>query len=196
MRRTLPPSHGVLAMVCKYVAAIGDAPIVATGLLKAPKDLPKPVNSQYAAAIGDAPIVATGLLKAPKDLPKPVNSLTESGTLEVSAQLRARLPEPLALAGIIALMTGMRRGEIYALRWQNWDERRQMLLVRRTLAKGENGGFVLRDNPKDSSGRGAFRDIPMPSTLATALAAARDAQRERIRGLAGGLLPCSSTGIR
>ena len=37
--------HGVLAMVCKYAAAIGDAPIVATGLLKAPKGLPKPVNS-------------------------------------------------------------------------------------------------------------------------------------------------------
>lgn len=53
--------------------------------------------------------------------------------------LRARLPEPLAFAGIIALMTGMRRGEIHALRWQNWDEDRQMLLVRHTLAKGENG---------------------------------------------------------
>ena len=77
---------------------------------------------KYAAAIGDAPIVATGLLKAPKDLPKPVNSLTESGALEVAAQLRARLPESLALAGIIALMTGMRRGEICALRWQNRDE--------------------------------------------------------------------------
>ena len=146
--------HGVLAMVCKY-----------------------------AAAIGDAPIVATGLLKAPKGLPKPVNSLTESSALEVAAQLRARLPEPLALAGIIALMTGMRRGEICALRWQNWDEDRQMLLVRRTLAKGENGGFVLRDNPKDPSGRGAFRDIPVPSTLAAALSAAREAQRERIRGV-------------
>lgn len=145
--------HGVLAMVCKY-----------------------------AAAIGDAPIVATGLLKAPKDLPKPVNSLTESSALEVAAQLRARLPEPLALAGIIALMTGMRRGEICALRWQNWDEDRQMLLVRHTLAKGENGGFVLRDNPKDPSGRGAFRDIPVPSTLAAALASAREAQRQRIRG--------------
>lgn len=83
MRRTLPPSHSVLAMVCKY-----------------------------AAAIGDAPIVATGPLKAPKDLPKPVNSLTESGALEVAAQLRARLPEPLTLAGIIALMTGMRRRDL------------------------------------------------------------------------------------
>lgn len=73
MKRTLPPSHGVLAIVCKY-----------------------------AAAIGDAPIVATGLLKAPKDLPKPVNSLTESGALEVVAQLRKRLPEPLRLCALSA----------------------------------------------------------------------------------------------
>lgn len=86
--------------------------------------------------------------------------------------------------GRLAALTALRqwRGEICALRWQNWDEDRQMLLIRHTLAKGENGGFVLRDNSKDPSGRGAFRDIPVPSTLATALAAAREAQRERIRG--------------
>lgn len=72
------------------------------------------------------------------------------------------------------------RGEICALRWQNWDEDRQTLLVRHTLAKGENGGFILRDNPKDPSGRGAFRDIPVPATLATALAAPRHAAMDRL----------------
>jgi len=65
------------------------------------------------------------------------------------------------------------------LRWQNWDEDRQMPLVRHTLAKGENGGFVLRDNPKDPSGRDAFRDIPVPSTLATALATPKRATMDR-----------------
>lgn len=47
-----------------------------------------------------------------------------------------------------------------------------MLLVRRTLAKGENGGFVLRDNPKDPL---RARRLPRHPR---ALAAARDAQRE------------------
>ena len=80
-----------------------------------------------------------------------------------------------------ATLTALRqwRDEICALRWQNWDEDRQMLLVRRTLAKGENGGFVLRDNPKDPSGRGAFRDIPVPATLAAALAAPKRAAMDR-----------------
>lgn len=55
-----------------------------------------------------------------------------------------------------------------------------MLLVRHTLAKGENGGFVLRDNPKDPSGRGAFRDIPMPSTLAAVLAGPKRAAMDRL----------------
>lgn len=54
-----------------------------------------------------------------------------------------------------------------------------MLLVRYTLAKGENGGFVLRDNLKDPSGRGAFRDIPVPATLAAALAAPKRAAMDR-----------------
>lgn len=82
----------------------------------------------------------------------------------------------------MAALTALRqwRDEICALRWQNWDEDRQMLLVRHTLAKGENGGFVLRDNPKDPSGRGAFRDIPMPSTLAAVLAGPKRAAMDRL----------------
>lgn len=83
--------------------------------------------------------------------------------------------------GRSAALTTLRqwRDEICALRWQNWDEDRQMLLVRCTLAKGENGGFVLRDNPKDPSGQGAFRDIPVPATLAAALAAPKRAAMDR-----------------
>lgn len=69
----------------------------------------------------------------------PISMFKPSDVQDWMIWLRARLPEPLALAGIIALMTGMRRGEIRALRWQNWDEDRQMLLVRHALAKGENG---------------------------------------------------------
>lgn len=81
-----------------------------------------------------------------------------------------------------AALTALRqwRDEICALRWQNWDEDRQMLLVRHTLAKGENGGFVLRDNPKDPSGRGAFRDIPVPAMLTAALAGPKRAAMDRL----------------
>lgn len=83
--------------------------------------------------------------------------------------------------GRSAALTALRqwRGEICALRWQNWDEDRQMLLIRHTLAKGEKCGFVLRDNPKDPSGRGAFRDIPVPAMLAAALATPKRAAMDR-----------------
>ena len=130
--------HGVLAMVCKY-----------------------------AAAIGDAPIIATGLLKAPKDLPKPVNSLTESSALEVAAQLRARLPEPLALAGIIALMTGMRRGEICALMWRDFDAKAGTLGISRTLHSKGQGIYALGDT-KTSQGN---RTIILPESVAALLRA-------------------------
>jgi integrase len=75
----------------------------------------------------------------------------------------------------LALMTGMRRGELLALRWADIDLGRGALAVRRTLARGKDG---LRVNePKSASGR---RAIALPASCVTALKRHQRRQTERM----------------
>jgi integrase len=76
-------------------------------------------------------------------------------------KLHAALPEPCRSVVSVAVLTGMRIGEILALRWKRIE------LLRGTIEVAENyscGEFV---SPKTKSSR---RVIPMSSTLADVLA--------------------------
>ena len=71
--------------------------------------------------------------------------------LAVAAQ-----PQPLGVAVELALTTGMRRGEVCALRWGDIDDAERSITVRRALGNAE-GGFYVKE-PKTQS---SVRTIPL-----------------------------------
>ena len=69
----------------------------------------------------------------------------------------------------LALTTGMRSGEIRALRWRDIDLAHARVLVRGTVTANIGGGRVI-DTPKTAR---SLRDIPIPPLTVEALAAHR-----------------------
>ena len=87
--------------------------------------------------------------------------------LAVAAQ-----PSPLGMAIELALTTGMRRGEVCALRWSDLSDDGTMT-VSHALGNGP-GGFYVKE-PKTGS---SVRTIPLTKHLNTTLSARRrDAER-------------------
>jgi integrase len=77
-------------------------------------------------------------------------------TVQQGAQLIGELP-PLARAMVgLALLTGLRRGELFALRWRDIDEGRQLLMVREAVYDGKF------DTPKTEAGRHSVVGIGDP----------------------------------
>jgi integrase len=75
---------------------------------------------------------------------------------------------------ILALRTGMRRGELLALHWQDVDLERGTLLVRLSLRIPPGGGFEF-NSPKTKAGR---RTITLTPTMIDALKRHRAKQNE------------------
>lgn len=91
--------------------------------------------------------------------------------LEQIAKLLAALPEPVCTLVLTALLTGLRVGELLALRWGDWDIAAGQLRIERALCRGVLG------TPKTKSSR---RILPVPQSLREALIqlAQRSALRE------------------
>ncbi len=75
---------------------------------------------------------------------------------------------------LVFLATGMRKGEVLGLRWQDADLVRQVLHVRQTV--GVLRGRVEVKPPKSKAGR---REVPIPAPVVAALQAHRARQNER-----------------
>ena len=82
---------------------------------------------------------------------------------------------PLETLLTVALATGMRRGEMLGLRWQDINFETMSLQVRRTVGFGKNHKYV-ENEPKTSSGR---RRIVLPQFVIDALKQHRLQQIER-----------------
>ncbi|WP_201750945.1 tyrosine-type recombinase/integrase [Enterorhabdus sp. P55] len=65
---------------------------------------------------------------------------------------RRAQPGALAVAIEIMLTTGVRRGEVCALRWSDFDESKQTITVTHSLGNGE-GGFYLKQPRQRRSGQ-------------------------------------------
>lgn len=130
-----------------------------------------------AAALGDVPANPCAAVKAPAAPLKPVNALDQASAREVMAHLEAMgAANTIAIAGRLALLTGMRRGEACGMRWLDWDEGAGVLRIGSALGQDYESGYVLKD-VKDTSGRGAAREVPVSTPLAQLLAQVRDVQR-------------------
>ena len=112
-------------------------------------------------------------VNAPRPTPK-----EEMRTL--SAEEARRLLEAASSAGdrlealyVLAVHTGMRQGELLALKWEDIDLEAATLQVRRTLTK--NGGRLLTGEPKTAKGR---RKIQLTAASVDALKRHRKRQNE------------------
>ena len=84
-------------------------------------------------------------------------------------RLLASLPEPCRTIVLVAVLTGMRIGEILALRWQRLDLLRGSILIRETVSEG------LFGSPKTKSSR---RDVPMSVPVREAFQVQRTRSRQ------------------
>ncbi len=120
-------------------------------------------------------------MRSPKARPKPINSLTEGGRDKVLSLLMPRIPDDFSTAVYIALATGMRRGEICALRWTDVNFDHNTISVNYSYSKNGRGGYVLT-SPKDPGGSDSKRIIPFGEKTAGVLLARRRKMKE-MRGL-------------
>lgn len=94
--------------------------------------------------------------KPPKRGRSKVNSLNREERSRMLALCRTAEGQPLATAIELALTTGMRRGEICALRWSDLDEEKGTISVTHALGNGEGGYY-----PKEPKACDSLRTIPL-----------------------------------
>jgi len=117
--------------------------------------------------IGRNPLDA---VKPPKrKTPRP-NALDLAGRTKVLDGLDSLGDTPTTMAARIALYTGMREGEICALRWSDVDLAGGTLTVGRSIGMRKGGTYVKETKT------GRVRDVPIPGDLAHALARWRSAR--------------------
>jgi len=90
-----------------------------------------------------------------------------------------------APVAVVALFTGMRLGEVLALRWSNVDLDRKIIRVHEALEQTAAFGVRFKP-PKSKAGR---RDITMPDILVDSLREHRKAQLELRMQCGAGRLP-------
>jgi integrase len=97
---------------------------------------------------------------------------------EAQRLLQEAADDPLEALYVLAITTGMRQGELLALRWRDVDLRNGALQVRGTLQRGANNELEIRE-PKTNA---STRRILLPQLAVDALArhtTRQRAQRER-----------------
>ena len=100
-----------------------------------------------------------------------IKILREEEIGDLLAKLRGR---SLYMIAVLGLATGMRRGEMLALRWQDVDLAGKVR-VERSLEHTKAGGLRFK-NPKTKAGR---RAISIPPSVVAELQAHRKQQQER-----------------
>lgn len=110
------------------------------------------------------------------------NSMTSAQYARLCSRLSEMEPTPIVVAAEVALGTGMREGEICALRWQDVDLGRGVLHVAHNLEAAEHG-FRLGDTKRPAS----TREIPIGDRLVRVLSARR--AKVWAQGLALGMRP-------
>ncbi len=106
--------------------------------------------------------------------PKPEDKEMSCWTPEEAKNFLATAQEGLSQTVHLAIYTGLRRGELLGLRWQDVDLDDQELSIRQTLVKATDGSLHFQ-KPKTASGR---RVVDIPPTAADVLKNHRKNQAE------------------
>lgn len=128
---------------------------------------------KHAAQWGAVARNVASMVDAPRVQSREVEILAPAQLQTVLETLRGRALYPLVAT---ALGTGLRRGELLALRWQDidLDGRQPHLRVERTLEQTKRGGLLFKA-PKTKCGR---RLVTLPASTVTLLREHRKAQLE------------------
>src|SRR5215210_6973172 len=101
------------------------------------------------------PCNVTEAVRPPRLAPKEMRPLSPE---EGRRLLRATRGDKLEALYVLAVTTGMRQGELLALRWQDVDVKTGTISVRRTLTR--SGGRALIGEPKTKKSRRSIRLTP------------------------------------
>jgi integrase len=124
---------------------------------------------------GLIPRNVTEAVKPPQPEKKEIRPLSPE---QARALLRTAKKERLEALYVLAITTGMRQGELLALKWEDVNFEAGVLQVRRTLSTATGGGFTF-SAPKTAKSR---RSIKLPNTALSSLRKHRKAQlEERMR---------------
>ncbi|WP_322354139.1 site-specific integrase [Paratractidigestivibacter sp.] len=134
----------------------------------------------WARKVGDLAGNPFDLVEAPKRVAKPINALPPSEAKRLREALEGFGPSPLATAVGLAMMTGMRQGEICALRWQDVDLEANIIHVNHALTR-VSGRFELAA-PKTATSR---RTIPFGARLKQALVARKESMQADVAEFGG-----------
>jgi integrase len=97
----------------------------------------------------------TEAVRPPRPAPREMRPLTAE---EARRLLQAAHGNGLEALYVLAVTTGMRQGELLALRWQDVDIKNCTVSVRRTLTR--NGGVIELGEPKTKKSRRSIRLTP------------------------------------
>ena len=114
-------------------------------------------------------------IRAPRPTPKEMHPLSADETRKL---LEAARGDNLEALYVLAIHTGMRQGELLALKWSDVDLENAVISVRRTLMK--SGGSLLLGEPKTKKSR---RTIQLTEEAVRALREHLDRQVEHIQRL-------------
>lgn len=89
--------------------------------------------------------------KSPKRIKTKINALSRTERSHMLDLARQAQPTPLAVAIELALTTGIRRGEMCALRWSDFDEEKRTISVTDALGNGEDGFYLNEPKTSDSA---------------------------------------------
>lgn len=127
----------------------------------------------HAVAVDDLaknPLLAVKPPRRPRARPNALDKASVAGLLRVMSKLE---PTPVVTAATMALLTGMRRGEVCGLRWSDVDLEERVIHVGRSVGIGRGGTYV-----KEPKTAGSVRSIPFGDVLYDALMARAVLMRE------------------
>lgn len=105
---------------------------------------------EYAVKWQIIPINPAKAVSPPKAKKVEFNVLTRE---QIQTVLEHSKGKPYYNVVFLAIHTGMRRGEIFGLKWKDIDFKNNLLSIRRTLQRIKNKGYVLRDATKTDGSR-------------------------------------------
>jgi integrase len=140
----------------------------------------------HAQQWGVVPRNIVTMVDAPRVRPQEIEILTAAEMQTVLDKLRGR---PLYTIAAVLLATGLRRGELLALRWQDVDLDGAMLRVEQALEQTKRGGLVVKA-PKTRHGR---RAVTLPPSTVALLREHWRAQQEQRLALGLGKAPPDSS---